>query len=273
MRYGIEIVPLGDYADPLNAMQLAQIAESAGWEALLVWDHLAYVWGAPPADPFVLLSSVAVVTQKMKLVTSVSPMARYRPGVLARTLASLDLLSQGRVVFGAGLGAIDEEFKAFGEDITLKMRAGMLDEGLELLNRLFSGEVVTYHGQYYQAQNVTFSPLPVQRPRPPFWIGGESLAARRRAARWDGWIIGTADENSQVVRPAKTVREDVGYILEQRQPDKPFDIVVTGVSNPGEKSLVQEYADAGATWWIESLHGMRGSREDMIARAKAGPPV
>lgn len=273
MRYGIEIVPLGDYADPRNVMQLAQAAEAAGWEALLVWDHLAYVWGVPPGDPFVLLTAVATVTQRMKLVTSVSPMARYRPGVLARTLASLDLLSQGRVVFGAGLGAIDEEFKAFGEDIPLKMRAQMLDEGLELLDMLFSGEAIAYHGQYYQAHNVTFSPLPVQRPRPPFWIGGDSLAAKRRAARWDGWIIGTADENSQVVRPAETVKEDVGYILEHRQSGKPFDIVVTGVSNPDQRSLVKEYADAGATWWIESLHGIRGSKEDMLSRAKAGPPV
>src|SRR5215212_12003364 len=185
MHYAIVTANLFDYADPRVAVRLARAAEAAGWEAFFVWDHLGFVRGVPSGDPCVILSAVAASTTHLKLGPAVTPLARRRPQVVANAVASLDLLSGGRAIFGAGLGGVTEEFTAFGEPGEAKRRAAMLDEGLAVLDRLWSGEMVTHHGQYYDVEHVSLAPLPFQRPRIPIWIGGESPPALRRAARWD----------------------------------------------------------------------------------------
>jgi len=218
------------------------------------------------------LAAAAAVTTHLKVGVGVSPLPRYRPHVLARTLASLDLLSNGRLILGAGIGAVPEEFTVFGETADNRQRAGMLDEYLELLEQFFSGEPVTHRGEHYIADGITFSPLPLQRPRLPIWIGGESRPALRRAARWDGWIAGTADENGQITKSPRALAEEAAYIQEHRTSAAPFDIALTGYTEPGQTDLPQAYARAGCTWWLESLHGYRGSVEEMLERVIAGPP-
>src|SRR3712207_4344381 len=123
MRYGIVTANLGDYADPRVAVRLARAAEAAGWEAFFVWDHLGFVRGVPSADPWVVLSAVAATTTRLKLGLALTPLARRRPQVVANALATLDLLSGGRVIFGAGLGGSAEEFTAFGDPGDAKERA------------------------------------------------------------------------------------------------------------------------------------------------------
>src|ERR671913_1183827 len=154
MHYGVVTANLGDYADPRVAVRLARAAEAAGWEAFFVWDHLGFVRGVPSGDPWVILSAVAASTTHLKLGTAITPLARRRPQVVANTLGSLDLLSGGRMIFGTGLGGVPEEFTAFGEAGAAKERARMLDEGLAVLDRLWSGEMVTHHGQHYDVENV-----------------------------------------------------------------------------------------------------------------------
>src|SRR5688572_5889807 len=112
MRYGIVITNLGDYADPHAAVRLARAAEEAGWGRVFVCAHLAFAWGVPSGDPWVILSAVAASTARLKLGTAVPPLPRRRPQVVANALATLDVLSGGRVVFGAGLGGVGEEFSA-----------------------------------------------------------------------------------------------------------------------------------------------------------------
>ena len=167
MNHGIDIATLGDYADPRPVVQLARAAEAAGWQALFVWDHLAFAWGVPSGDPWVILAAVAQATQQLKLGTAITPLPRRRPHVLANTVASLDLLSEGRVILGVGLGGVPQEYTAFGEEENAQHRAQRLDEGLEVLDRLWSGEQVTHHGTHYTVSDVTLAPLPLQRPRVP----------------------------------------------------------------------------------------------------------
>lgn len=100
---------------------------------------------------------------------------------------TLDLLDDGRLIFGTGLGAISQEFSVYGEESEAKPRAEMLDEDLEIIDRLMRGESVYYRGNHYLVENVTLTPLPFHKPRVPIWIGGGSLLALRRAARWGGW--------------------------------------------------------------------------------------
>jgi probable F420-dependent oxidoreductase len=270
MRYGIEIVTFGEFGDPRLVVRFAQAAEAAGWEGLWVWDHITFAYGV--GDPWVTLSAVAATTERLKLCPGIAPLPRYRPHVLARILTSLDMLSEGRVILGTGLGGVEEEFTAFGEPGDAKTRAAMLDEGLEVLTRLWSGEPVTFHGRFFTLEGATHIPQPVQRPRIPVWIGGESKPAMRRAARWDGWIIGAASPEVKMIKTPEQLADQVAYIRQHRTRDEAFDIAIDGISGPRDGPLTQEYAEAGATWWFESLFGLRGSVEEMLARVKAGPP-
>jgi alkanesulfonate monooxygenase SsuD/methylene tetrahydromethanopterin reductase-like flavin-dependent oxidoreductase (luciferase family) len=211
------------------------------------------------------------VTERIKLCTGVAPLPRYKPQVLARTLVGLDLLSEGRVIFGTGAG-VDFDFAPFGEATDAKTRAGMLDEGLAILSGLTSGQTVTFEGSYYQVQGVQLVPSAVQQPRIPIWIGGDSKAAYRRAAQWDGWIIGTVDEMQNIVMPPGQLAEKVAAILSHRTSSAPFAIAVDGCTQPDDGALVGEYAAAGATWWFEAIFGTRGSHAEMLQRIKAGPP-
>jgi alkanesulfonate monooxygenase SsuD/methylene tetrahydromethanopterin reductase-like flavin-dependent oxidoreductase (luciferase family) len=190
---------------------------------------------------------------------------------LARTLTGLDLLSQGRLLFATGLG-IQPDFAPFGEPADDKTRAAMLDEGLELLAAYLSGEAVTLHGIYYSAEAVRLLPAPLQKPCIPVWIGGDSPAAMRRAAHWNGWIIGTVDETSRITKTPAQIAKQAAYIHQHRQGNAPFDIAVDGVSQAGESTLIREYAQAGATWWFEIIHQLRGTQAELEQRIQAGPP-
>ena len=269
MHYGIEIVPFGTFADPRLVMRFARAAEEAGWEGLIVWDHVTFPYGN--GDPWVLLSAAAAVTEKLKLITGVAALPRYRPHLLARLITSLDKLSQGRFILGAGLGANDDEFLPFGETGDKKVRAAMLDEGLQVLTRLWTGEEVAFQGQYYRAEGTRLAHTPVQKPHPPVWIGGDSPPALRRAAQWDGWFGGTCDEHCNTVTPPERVAQIVATIYKHRTSPEPFEIALQGVTNPGQAEKILPYQQAGATWWFESLFGLRGSIDEMMARIQAGP--
>jgi len=274
MRYGIVIANLDDYADPRVAVRLARAAEAAGWEAFFVWDHLGFVQGVPSGDPWVILSAVAASTTHLVLGLAVTPLARRRPQVVANALASLDLLSGGRAIFGAGLGGVPEEFTAFGDPGDAKQRAAMLDEGLTILDGFWSGETVTHRGQHYVVEGVSLAPLPLQRPRIPIWIGGEGAPALRRAARWDGWLAPATrpDGRPTMAKSPERIAEMVTTIRRHRTTTAPFEVAIDGYSDAGDPALPHAYGAAGATWWLESIHGVRGTLGEMLARVEAGPP-
>ena len=272
VRFGLSVATLGDFGDPRFVIRLAQQAEAAGWEALFVWDHLAYVWGVPAGDPWVILSAVAASTRRLLIGTAVTPLPRRRLQVLAQTLVTLDLLCDGRLILGVGLGGVGEEYAAFGEPADPSVRASMLDEGLPVLDRLLRGETVSHAGQHYTLQGVNLQPRPQQEPRPPIWVGGESGPALRRAARYDGWVFGADDESAANVKSPEQVGQLVSRLRQRCTEGGPFAVAMTAVSAPDDGDLVARYAAAGVTWWLESIHGLRGSPEEMEARVDAGPP-
>lgn len=274
MRYGIVVSNMDVYSDPCEVVRLAQTAEAAGWEGLFIWDHLGFVWNAPSADPWVVLSAVAASTERIRIGTDVSPLARHRPHLVANALATLDVLSGGRAIFGAGLGGETREFVAFGDTGDAKERAAMLDEGLDVLDRLVSGEEVTHRGEHYTVEGVTLAPLPVQQPRVPVWIGGEARPTLRRAARWDGWLASATplDGTIEMSKSPEQMAEMVEEIKSHRDSDIPFDVAMDGYTEPGDATLPRTYAGAGVTWWLESIRGRRGTVDEMLQRVAAGPP-
>ena len=261
MKYGLLCSNIGTYSDPRAFVRLARAAEEARWDAVLIWDHLAFVWERPAADPWVTLGAAAVSTERIALGTGVTPVARRRPQVLAHEIATLATLAPGRVIFGAGLGGGHNEFSAFGEDESARGRAARLDEGLDVVRALLDGRRVEHYGDHYRVDGVTLAPVPEQRV--PIWIGGMSKRARERAARFDGWFADTADPKEMTTSPEEFGRMLEGYDF--------TDAAVMGYSEPGQRDLHESYERAGATWWIEQVHDGRGDPETILARVAAGP--
>ena len=184
MKFGVHVTNLGTYSDPRAVVRLAQAAEASGWDALFVWDHLAFVWDAPSADPWITLAAVASSTERILVGTGVTPVPRRRPHVLAHEIATLATLSSGRFVFGAGLGGVEREFGAFGEPMEARERGAMLDEGLDVIRALLAGKRVSHYGSHYRVDDVVLYTAPQRQV--PIWIGGRSKRALERAARFDG---------------------------------------------------------------------------------------
>ena len=266
MRHGLCLANVGTYSDPRTVVELAEEAETAGWEALLVWDHLGFVWGPPAADPWVTLAAVAARTSSLVLGTNVTPVPRRRPHVLAHQVATLDVLSGGRVVFAAGIGGVASEFTSFGEEGDSRARAEMLDEGLEVLRGLWSGERVEHRGRHYTVDGIALAPRPVQE-RLPIWVGGNSKPALRRAARYDGWAADTTNPQGMTLSPDDVARS-VEVIRSLRTDEEPFDVAVMGHADQADPGA---YATAGATWWLENAHDMRGDLDEMRALVRGGP--
>lgn len=262
MRYGLSLANLGTYSDPRVVVDVARAAEDSGWDGIFLWDHLAFVWGTPAADPWVTLAAIASRTERIRIGTGVTPVARRRPHVLAHQVATLDLLSGGRVIFGAGLGGSASEFSKFGEPGDARERAAMLDEGLDVLRALWSGDEVTHRGTHYTVDGVTLAPAPVQQPL-PIWIGGNRPPSLRRAARWDGWCADTADPAGMTLSPDEFARS-----IETIGRSDGFTVAVLGRSGSADP---RAYEAAGATWWLESVHDKRGTFDEMLALVRAGP--
>jgi alkanesulfonate monooxygenase SsuD/methylene tetrahydromethanopterin reductase-like flavin-dependent oxidoreductase (luciferase family) len=287
MRYSINIPNFGDFADARTVASVAVAAEQAGWDALFIWDHLVHDRRHRPfGDPWMLLTAAALATTRIKLGTLVTPIARRRPQQVARQVATLDNLSGGRVIFGTGLGDRDD-FAGFGEPTNPRVLAERLDEGLDLLERYWTGRPVTYQGRHYQAEDVTLLPAPVQRPRPPIWVAGFWPRRRpiRRAARFDGAVPLFTSATHGHTPPVDEVRDLIAYVHQQRDTrrdghaERSFEIVVGGVSptDPGQVSdLIGPLIEAGITWWDER---QRIDSDDLdrlapvLARIEHGPPT
>ena len=184
----------------------------------------------------------ALATRRIRLGTAITPVARRRPSKLAREVTTLDRLTGGRMILGAGLGDPVSEYGSFGDTTDTRVLAERLDEGLHALDLLWSGEPVTYWGNQVTIDDVVFRPTPVQRPRVPIWVGGfwPHKAPMRRAARWDGAIPVMAGWESGGPPGLSEVAELVRFLRGCRAANglagRPFDIVIGGASPAGPRA-------------------------------------
>ena len=250
MRYGLYVSNFGSNSDARRVARLASEGEKAGWDGVFLWDHLAFVWGQPSADPWVVLAACAVATERVVLGTAVTPVPRRRVQNLAQAVATLDRLSGGRVVFGAGLGGNRSEFERFGEDFSRPLRLELLEAGLVRLRRWWDGEEV---------EGIRLLPGPVGRV--PVWVGGNSAELVALAGRYEGWIANSAGREG-VRLPPEEFAEAAARIGGDR-------VVLNGASGT---ATPEEYAAVGATWWLEAVHDWRGGPEEMLGLVRAGPP-
>jgi alkanesulfonate monooxygenase SsuD/methylene tetrahydromethanopterin reductase-like flavin-dependent oxidoreductase (luciferase family) len=279
-RYAVGAPNVGMFGDPWLLLDLAVAAEDSGWDGFFIWDHL--LWREPHghvADPTVVISAVAARTERIRIGVMVSALARRRPAKVARETVTLDHLAGGRLIFGAGLGSLPDEFSAFGEPADPRQRAARLDESLRLLDMLWRGQRVTFHGDYLTADGVTMLPRPVQEPRVPVWCAGRwpHQAPFRRAARWDGVMPTHTGYGLGETMPPADLRAVVQYTLTHRTAAGPFDVALEGRTDGAAADRggghVSRYVSAGLTWWIEALGWWRGSPADALTRVRQGPPL
>jgi alkanesulfonate monooxygenase SsuD/methylene tetrahydromethanopterin reductase-like flavin-dependent oxidoreductase (luciferase family) len=243
MKRAIFVAPFDELSDPRLLADLAVEAEERGFDGFFVWDHVRY--SAPVrqvSDPWVVLSAIASATTRIELGPMVTPLSRRRVHKLARETVTLDRLSGGRLILGAGLGSDNHgEFTDFGEVAEPRERAKLLDAGLERLVAYWAGE---------------FEPPPVRRPRIPIWIAARYPNRRpvRRAARYDGLF--------PIDLPGPVALAE----LAAEVPSEGFDLVVT--DPPGADAAAWEAA--GATWLLTGFD--RSPREAGVREAIAAGP-
>jgi alkanesulfonate monooxygenase SsuD/methylene tetrahydromethanopterin reductase-like flavin-dependent oxidoreductase (luciferase family) len=265
--------------EPAHLIELGVAAEDAGFDGFFLWDHIVFSNrgdGPPIIDPWLALAVVAARTSRIKLGTMITPVPRRRPWQLARQTASLDRLSGGRLILGVGIGSpAYGDFGIFHEPSGDRVRADMLDEGLDILNGLWSGEQFSYAGRHFTVDPVRFTPAPVQRPRVPVWVGGVLPAARpvARAARWDG-VVPIRFAQRSLIRPSVADIADVRErVTASRGSADGYDVVVWAevAAQPAEvPALAAPYQAAGATWWIETAKPEPEWWEGVTRRVAAG---
>jgi alkanesulfonate monooxygenase SsuD/methylene tetrahydromethanopterin reductase-like flavin-dependent oxidoreductase (luciferase family) len=269
MQYGVTVPNFGDYFDPRTLADIAHEAEAAGWDGFFLWDHVQFI-PTPTVDPWIALAAIALATERIRIGPLVTPLPRRRPVKLARETVSLDHLSNGRLVLGVGIGLGPWEWDYLGEPTDLVQRGAMLDEGLELLTRLWSGEPVLHDGRFYRYRGdfgpgrpevnpTPLLPRPRQSPRVPIWVAGTWPKKRpfRRAARWDGVVPLGPDRGAGPRLTPDDVRDMLAYVRLHRTDDSPFDVVIgghtDGVDPAVDGAVVEPYIEAGATWWLEDV--------------------
>lgn len=277
MRYGVTLPCL-----PARiAADLAREAEAAGWDGVFVWDT---IFGP---DAWIVLSAIALATERVRMGTMLTPLSRRRPWTVANQAATLDHLSAGRLILPVGLGAaspehVHNDFVKVGEETDRKTRAALLDESLDILDGLWSGQPFAYDGTHYHLRDIEAGSAPLQRPRVPIWVVGAwpRKKSMRRALRCDG-VLPTkmnADGSFAEMTP-DDLREMSAYIAANRVLTTPFDIVMEE-ETPGDAparaaAIVRPLAEAGATWWLEAVWKTPetlGGVEGMRARIRRGPP-
>ncbi|MEV0764783.1 LLM class flavin-dependent oxidoreductase [Nocardia sp. NPDC050435] len=271
LRHGVYLPPFGPFGNPTVLVDLAIRAEAAGWDGVFLWDHLV-TDAMPIVDPWTTLGAIAHATDRIRLGTMVTPLARRRPWVVARHAETLSLLSGGRFVLGTGLGSDESgDFSRFGEPADLRTRAALYDEGLDIIKTMRSGHPAEHDGVHYTVRLKRTTPAP---HRIPIWVGCSTAKPQvlRRAAGCDGIFPNpeghrlTPEELTAILASA----HKTGLIG-----DRPFDVAVAGnASHAWQEPIevdVHGLHKAGMTWWMESLIHF-DPLELSLKIVDAGPP-
>lgn len=203
MRYGFYLPTRGPLATSSAVEALAQRGEALGFHSAVVADHIVLPVASTSTYPYTLggrhpsegdaleqltlLAFVAAKTRSLRLVTSVMILPHRNPVVTAKSLATIDVLSEGRLTVGVGVGWLREEFEALDAP-DFDRRGAVTDEYLRIVKTLWTRAPASFAGEFYRFDELWCLPQPVQQPHPPIWVGGHSRAALRRVARHgDGW--------------------------------------------------------------------------------------
>lgn len=266
----------GEFVTGAAVAEMARALEQAGIDACYVTDHPipADRWlasgGHHTLDPFVALSFAAAATTRLRLHANIIVVPYRNPFLIAKSVASLDSLSGGRMILGMGSGYLESEFTALNAPFA--GRGAVMDEAIEVMKLAWTGRSVEYHGRFFEAAGNTALPMPVQLPHPPIWVGGNSERAMRRAAGLDGWspfpvrgratervrtdAIATLDDLKRKIAELRSMAEQAGRTRPLDIAFVPFSLTMYSKERPSAGMIVDElagYAEAGITWVTVAL--------------------
>jgi probable F420-dependent oxidoreductase len=261
MKIGLYGINMGACVDPDVAASAARAAEDAGFDSVWTAEHVVLPEPRTPEspvpartpllDPAVALAHIAAHTERIKLATGIIILPQRNPVVLAKELATVDVLSRGRLVFGLGAGYIPAEFAALGK--VFEERGARTDEAIEVLRTLWTAEAPRFEGRFFRFADIDAQPRPVQKPHPPIVVGGMSRPALRRAVRQgDGWY-GFALDLDATARCIEGLRQAE---QEGLRPDHfgPLEVSVTP-AGPLDADTVRRYEDLGVHRLIPIVMG------------------
>ena len=269
MKLGLYGINLGACAEPETAASVARAAEDAGFDSVWTAEHVVLPDPQVPEapippqtpllDPAVSLSYVAAHTRTIRLATGIIILPQRNPLVLAKELASVDVLSRGRLIFGVGAGYLKAEFEALGASFV--NRGEMTNEYIEAIRVLWTQEKPSFEGRFVSFRGIDAQPRPVQKPHPPIVVGGMSPPALRRATRYGKGWYGFALDLEATARCLAGLRE-ARRSVERPAELGPLEISVTP-SGPLDADAVSRFEDLGVDRLI--LLALRGSAEDLVA--------
>lgn len=250
----------GNVFDVNTAIELGVAAEAAGWDGVFVSDTFA-----PTdlySDPWTVLSAIAVQTEKITLGTWLTPVPAQEPHRLARVSATLDQISHGRLLLGVGLG-VPDAYEAFGGTYKPRALGRKYDEALSVITQLWTGEPVTFSGEFFNINEGRLSVVPLQQPRIPIVMGAwwPHQKPFQRAAQWDGimpaWPAMNPDyPGPQGEKPTNTLEEELRALLHYYKGlrDSPGEIILP---NLPVKNYIELCREVEATWLLEmQIQGM-----------------
>ncbi|NHJ12894.1 MAG: LLM class flavin-dependent oxidoreductase [Candidatus Thorarchaeota archaeon] len=279
LKFGINLPNFGFFGDVEFLVNLAIEVEDNGWDGMFLWDHLlVFTDGTvlPFVDPWIALAAIACNTKKLQFGTLITPIPRRRPWKVAREAVTLDHLSKGRLILGVGIGEPpNPEYSAFGEETNAKVRAEKLDEGLQILRGLWSGEPFSFDGRHYQLKEMTFLPKPYKKSGIPIWVGGgwPHKAPFRRAAQYEG-VAPVHSRWPEALTPSN-VKDIVKIVETERGSLENFDVVVCGETSGAaseDRRIMAPWLETGITWWLEDIHSLRADVDFLLERIRVGPP-
>ena len=247
MKFGLYGLHKGSSVEPDTLARRARVAEAAGFESLWVGDHIALPADAPDVaeeprlELVVVLAHLAAITSRVRLASGVAVLPTRQPVLLAKQLASIDVLSQGRLIVGIGVGYVEPELNALGASVA--DRGARTDEYLAAMRALWDEPTPTFDGAFVSFSGIIERPRPVQRPHPPIIIGGHSPAAYRRAVTaangWYGWQIDPEETVAALGRLREATDKygrpaELGELEISITPPYTFDV-----------DMARRYADAG----------------------------
>jgi hypothetical protein len=275
VNYGF-VIPSGT---ALEQLELAILADQNDWDGVFVWE------AAYGIDAWTLLGAMAARTTHIKLGTMLTPLPWRRPWKVASQVLTLDQLSNGRAILAVGLGAVDNFLGNTGEELDRKTRAEMLDEGIDLIRGMWTGNL-QYAGRHYQMDLSARTDLAITaksvQDRIPIWCVAAWPRPRsmERILRCDGVLPNVwRDDHWDRAQP-EDVQPMMQWLRDHGGAGEGFDFVVEGTTSANDirtaSHTVQPFADAGATWWLEadwsSFENPSGQQDALKARILAGPP-
>lgn len=188
VKLGLHI-PL-EFFTPIQAVECAKQADAAGLDLVVVNDHLFLPWTPHVSEAWTVLAAMASATKQIKLGPCVTPLPLRHPFIVAKLSATVDMLSRGRLIMGVGAGWFQKEFASIAVPyLGLAERLAQTEESIRLLRELWTTPSVTFKGQYYNIDHLSLEPKPIQKPHPPFFLGGNSKTILSLTAKYgEGWM-------------------------------------------------------------------------------------